>query len=96
MLSLRCKLSKRLCHAEGIPTEPQVSGLPDFTDDSVIEANPYIMRGRLTSGLSRGVWSTINLPEYQYDADVDSNWISGANQSKLYKQLSVIASNPVT
>ena len=89
-------MSKRLFHAEGIPTEPQVSGLPDFTDDSVIEANPYIMRGRLTSGLSRGVWSTINLPEYQYDADVDSNWISGANQSKLYKQLSVIASNPVT
>lgn len=89
-------MSKRLFHAEGVPTEPQVSGLPDFTDESVIEANPYIMRGRLTSGLSRGVWSAINLPDYQYDTDTDSNWASGSNASKLYKQLSVIASNPVT
>lgn len=86
-------MSKRLFDANGVPTEPQSSGLPDFADDSASEANPYIMKGRLTAGVSRGAWSIVNLTDYQHDIDVEGDWRLGDNASKLFNQVSNIASD---
>lgn len=83
-------MSKKLFHPEGVPTEPQVSGQPDFTSDAILEANPYVMRGRMALGQNTGVWSVVNLPEFKYGSDTDGEWTSGTYPSKLYQQKSTV------
>lgn len=86
-------MSKRLFNAQAIPTEQQVTGSPDFTDDNIMPGNnPYVMRGRMATGGRSGVWSIVNLTDYKYDQDSDGDWAdtNNPNQSILYNSTSTI------
>lgn len=84
-------MSKRVFQAGGVPTEPQISGSPDFNDETVVEANPFVMRGRMVAGVNTGIWSPVSLPEYQYGVNSEGEW----TDSKVYNQLSTIGSDAV-
>lgn len=90
-------MSKVVFKPDGVPTEPQAIGEPDFSSDSIIDgSNPFIMRSRARAGSLAGVWVPPSLIEYKSDANSDGSWATGSDSSKLYEQLSTIGASGST